>query len=64
MRCRPLNSASRPGVAPPSNLFNNFNNNKPRLNPRTVLYAADSSSRINPPLKCFKNSVVHLVHIR
>lgn len=54
VRCRPLNSASRPGVAPPSNLFNNFNNNKPRLNPRTVLYAADPSSRINPPLKCFK----------
>ena len=64
VRCRPLNSASRPGVAPPSNLFNNFNNNKPRLNPRTVLYSVDPSSRINPSLKCFINSVVHLVHIR
>ncbi len=29
VRCRPLNSASRPGVAPPSNL--QFNNNKPGL---------------------------------
>ena len=42
VRCRPLSSASSPTLAPPSSLFNIFNNIRPRVKPRTVLYSVCS----------------------